>query len=73
VLSVGQSRCDFSYPNDEGLAPRHCELSPQPTGAMVRDQSGGLGTYVRISEEHPLKPGDRFRVGQQTLQVEAQG
>jgi pSer/pThr/pTyr-binding forkhead associated (FHA) protein len=71
VLTVGQGRCDFSYPNDEGLAPRHCEISPLPDGAMIRDLSGGLGTYVRVSDERAIKTGDRLRIGQQTLQVEA--
>lgn len=70
VLTIGQGRCDFSFPSDEGLAPRHCEVAPLPSGAMVRDLSGGLGTYVRISGERLLKAGDRLRVGQQTLQVE---
>lgn len=71
VLTVGQGRCDFSYPTDDGLAPRHCEIAPLPEGAMIRDLSGGLGTYVRVHGERPLKAGDRLRVGQQTLQVEA--
>lgn len=70
VFTIGQAKCDFSYPNDEGLAQRHAEVAPMPTGAMIRDLSGGLGTYVRITGERPLKPGDRIRVGQQTLQVE---
>ncbi len=70
TLTVGQGRCDFSFPNDEGLAPRHCEISPLPDGAMIRDLSGGLGTFVRIDGERPIKAGDRLRVGQQTLQVE---
>lgn len=70
VLTIGQGRCDFSYPNDEGLAPRHCELAPMPTGVMIRDLSGGLGTFVRSAQERALKPGDRIRIGQQTLQVE---
>lgn len=70
VLTVGQGRCDFSYPNDEGLAPRHCEVSPLPDGAMIRDLSGGLGTFVRVQGERAIKSGDRLRVGQQTLQVE---
>lgn len=70
VLTIGQGRCDFSFPSDEGLAPRHCEVAPLPTGAMVRDLSGGLGTFVRVSGERGLKAGDRFRIGQQTLQVE---
>lgn len=70
VLTIGQGRCDFSFASDEGLAPRHCEVAPLPTGAMIRDLSGGLGTFVRIAGERPLKAGDRIRVGQQTLQVE---
>ena len=37
----------------------------------VRDLSGGLGTYVRVKGERPLKTGDRIRIGQQTLQLEA--
>jgi pSer/pThr/pTyr-binding forkhead associated (FHA) protein len=70
VFTIGQGHCDFSYPNDEGMAQRHCELAPLPVGALLRDLSGGLGTYVRISGERPLKVGDRIRIGQQTLQVE---
>jgi pSer/pThr/pTyr-binding forkhead associated (FHA) protein len=71
VLTIGQSRCDFSYANDEGLAPKHCEIAPLPNGAMIRDLSGGLGTYVRVPQERTLKAGDRLRLGQQTIQVEA--
>ncbi len=70
VFTIGQSKCDLSFPSDDGLASRHCELSPNQTGAMIRDLSGGLGTYVRLTGERPLKAGDRLRVGQQTLQVE---
>ncbi len=73
VLTIGQGKCDFSFANDEGLAPRHCEVAPLPTGAMIRDLSAGLGTYVRITGERALKPGDRLRIGQQTLQIEALG
>ena len=71
VLTIGQGKCDFAFGNDDGLAPRHCEVAPMPMGAMIRDLSGGLGTYVKISGERALKPGDRLRIGQQTLQIEA--
>lgn len=71
VLTVGQDHCDFAFSNDEGLAAKHCEVAPMPMGAMVRDLSGGLGTYVRIGGERALKAGDRLRIGQQTIQVEA--
>lgn len=72
LLTIGQAHCDLSFPQDEGLAGRHCELSPSPSGAILRDLSGGLGTYVRIPSgtERPLRPGDRVRIGQHILQVE---
>lgn len=70
ILTIGQGKCDLSFPSDDGMAPRHCELSPMPGGAMIRDLSGGLGTFVRVQHERVLKAGDRVRIGQQTLQVE---
>ncbi|MFP2913251.1 FHA domain-containing protein, partial [Pyxidicoccus sp. 3LFB2] len=75
LLTIGQANCDLSFPGDEGLAGRHCELSPTPTGALLRDLSGGLGTYIRLASgvERPLRPGDRVRLGQHVLQVENLG
>ncbi len=75
LLTIGQAHCDFSFPQDEGLAGRHCELSPTATGAMLRDLSGGLGTYVRIppSTERPLRSGDRVRIGNHVFQVDLLG
>jgi pSer/pThr/pTyr-binding forkhead associated (FHA) protein len=75
LLTIGQANCDFCYPQDEGLAGRHCELSFTLSGAQLRDLSGGLGTYVRIppSVEWSLRPGDRVRLGQHIVQVELMG
>lgn len=72
-LTIGQANCDLSYPSDADMAPRHCELALQPNGATLRDLSGALGTFVRLSPgtERLLKAGDRLRIGQQLLQVEA--
>jgi len=72
LLTIGSSKCDLSYPGDEGMATRHCELSPTPNGALLRDLSGGLGTFVRLTgTERALNPGDKIRIGNQVLQVEA--
>jgi FHA domain len=75
LLTIGQANCDFSYGQEEGMASRHCELSFSPTGAQLRDLSGGLGTYVRVPPgvERPLRPGDRVRMGQHIVQVEMLG
>ena len=73
MLTIGQTNCDFSFPNDNSLASRHCELAPAAKGAVLRDLSGIRGTFVRIAPgaDRPLNTGDRLRVGQQILQVEA--
>lgn len=75
LLTIGQSHCDLSFANDPSLAPRHCELSPSPVGASLRDLSGGMGTFIRLlpGTEHPLNVGDRVRVGHQVMQVELVG
>jgi pSer/pThr/pTyr-binding forkhead associated (FHA) protein len=75
LLTIGQANCDFSYPQEEGLASRHCELSFTSAGVQLRDLSGGLGTYVRIPAglERPLRTGDRVRLGQHIVQVEMMG
>lgn len=72
TLSLGLSNCDLSFPQDLGMASRHCELSPLPNGALLRDLSGGLGTFVRLlpQQERLIRAGDRVRIGQQTLQIE---
>lgn len=73
LIAIGQRGCDLSFPQDKDLAGRHCELSPIPEGAVLRDLSGTLGTFVRIAPraERSLSPGARFRIGQQVLQIEA--
>lgn len=73
LITVGQTACDLSFPGDQELAVRHVEVTPNATGATVQDLSGGLGTFVRIQPgtERPLHPGDRVRIGQQVLRIEA--
>lgn len=71
LLTIGQSLCDLSFPKDGDMALRHCELSPTQLGATLRDLSGGLGTYVRITGERTVNFGDRIRIGEHVLQVEA--
>ena len=71
ALTLGSSGADLVFAPDTQLAARHCEISPAPQGAVLRDLSGGLGTFVRLAaQERPLKQGDRVRIGQQTLTVE---
>ena len=71
LFTLGQANCDLCLPGEGGIAQRHCEVSPSAQGAMLKDLSGGLGTFIRIGPaERQLLPGDRVRMGQQTLVVE---
>lgn len=73
LMTIGQSGCDLSFPGDQSLAARHCEL--EPAASTLKDLSGGLGTYVRLPAkvDRQIKPGDRVRIGQQVLQIDALG
>ena len=73
TLSLGKApRGDLSFPLDGDLADKHCELTMSNGAALLKDTSGGLGTFIRIppAVDRLLVPGDRLRVGQQTLTVE---
>ncbi|MCI0573804.1 MAG: FHA domain-containing protein [Myxococcaceae bacterium] len=72
LLTIGRANCDLSFPQDESMAARHCELSPQQGSAQLRDLSGGQGTFIRIppQTERPLRVGDRIRLGLHVIQVE---
>ncbi|MBM4381021.1 MAG: FHA domain-containing protein, partial [Deltaproteobacteria bacterium] len=73
TVSIGSGeRTDLCYPGDEGLGVIHCEFSPGIQSGLLRDLSGGLGTFVRIPPgvERRLYPGDRVRVGSQMLRVD---
>ncbi len=73
LLTIGQQQCDLSFPGEDGIAMRHCDLSPSGDHAILRDLSGGLGTWVRIPAgvERQLVPGDRVRIGAHVLKVDA--
>jgi pSer/pThr/pTyr-binding forkhead associated (FHA) protein len=71
LLTLGLAGCDVNFPGEPGLAPRHCELTASSKGALLRDLSAGLGTFVRLGpQERVLQGGDRVRIGDQVLLVE---
>ena len=73
VISVGRSGCDLSFANDAFIAPRHCELALEASGATLRDLGSPDGSFVRLAEfgERLLVPGDTIRLGLQILRAEA--
>ncbi len=71
LLTLGLAGCDVNFPGEPGLAPRHCELTASARGGLLRDLSGGLGTFLRLgTQDRVLQAGDRVRIGDQVLAVE---
>lgn len=72
-LTVGQMNCDFCFPHDDSVATAHCEVAPCREGALLKDLSAGIGTFLRITPgaDRAMNVGDQIRIGQQILQVEA--
>ncbi len=69
------SACDWSLPDpDKHISSRHCEVTFGDGAYVLKDLSTN-GTFLngaseRMGGEHPIKSGDRFRVGPFELEAE---
>jgi hypothetical protein len=65
VVSVGREGTMVRFPEDETLAPLHCELRPAGNALEVVDKSGDLGTFVMVPPggERKVAEGTRVRLG----------
>lgn len=72
IIAIGRSGCELSFPNDESLNGRHCEVVIDGGNATLRDLGSPEGTFIRLGPgvEHPLNPGDTVRMGLQLLRIE---
>ncbi len=65
------STCDITLPEPE-ISRRHARLVFQAGGYAVEDLGSTNGTFVneqRVVGPHPLRPGDRIRLGPKTVLV----
>lgn len=60
-------------PGSEQVSRRHCAIVRTDEGALIRDFNSRNGVFVngkRIEGEHPLKTGDRIKIGPIELEVQ---
>ena len=68
VVVGKSSRADFSFPEDQYLSRRHCEIVSTGRGLVVRDLGSTNRTYLIVRDEKPLESGDRIVLGEQLFE-----
>jgi len=67
---AGRVDAPLLFDEDPFLSPTHANFRYVNSKLHVRDENSVNGVYIRIRSEAPLRPGDRFLVGEQVLDVE---
>ena len=65
-ITLGSDRSCPLKQTGEGIAPKHCTLTPTPLGILVKDLGTESGTFIdneRITQETLLEPGGLLKVG----------
>jgi pSer/pThr/pTyr-binding forkhead associated (FHA) protein len=60
----GRATGDLVFPEDPFISGTHCTIERGADGLVyLADLGSTNGTFVRLSAEHPIRPGDVLRVG----------
>ena len=69
-LIIGREQGDIVFSDDEFMSRRHALLQFRSNRAMISDQGSSNGTYVRLTGQHILDPGQMIRLGDELLRFE---
>ena len=70
-LHLGRERGDVLFSEDGYVSGLHCRVAPGADGRVyLTDVGSSNGTFVRLSGEHQLAPGDILLMGQQVFRVD---
>jgi len=69
-LIIGREQGDIVFSDDEFMSRRHALLQFRGNRAMISDQGSSNGTYVRLTGQHVLDPGQMIRLGDELLRFE---
>lgn len=67
---IGKDVGPVAFLDDPYISSRHCRIFFVEDRLFVEDLNSRNGVYRWLRGEHPLRVGDRFRVGRQLLQLE---
>lgn len=68
---IGRNSGNITFPHDEFMSGKHAKITKQGNRLMLTDEGSRNGTFVRITGEIELKPGDTILVGKQLFKVES--
>jgi pSer/pThr/pTyr-binding forkhead associated (FHA) protein len=69
-LVLGREQGDIVFSDDEFMSRRHALLQFRNGSALLSDLGSSNGTFVRLTGQHPLAPGEMIRLGDELLRFE---
>jgi pSer/pThr/pTyr-binding forkhead associated (FHA) protein len=67
---IGRSNGNVVFPHDGFMSGRHARIARRGGTFVLTDEGSRNGTFVKISGEVELKPGDMILVGKQLFRFE---
>lgn len=69
-LLLGRVEGDVTFSHDGYMSGRHASVIERGGRYYLKDENSRNGTFIRISNEVELKPGDTFLIGKQLLRFD---
>lgn len=69
-LVIGREQGDIVFSDDEFMSRRHALLQFRNGCALLSDLGSSNGTFVRLTGQHALAPGEMIRLGDELLRFE---
>jgi pSer/pThr/pTyr-binding forkhead associated (FHA) protein len=70
-VKIGRDLGDWLFPYDQTMSSKHAEVRSEDLEFIVLDDGSRNGIAVAVRGEKPVKAGQRFLIGDQTLRVES--
>ena len=70
-VKIGRDFGDWLFPYDQTMSSKHAEVRSEDLEFIVLDDGSRNGIAVAVRGEKPVKAGQRFLIGDQTLRVES--
>lgn len=72
VITLGREGCDFDFPGDTSLSPRHASILHDGESYSLRDEGSATGVFLRLPStgKMAIEPGDLLSAGRQFLLLE---
>ena len=69
---IGRENCDFNYPQDTLISPRHASVAVREGKLVLKDLNSQNGSFVRQRQDTELSPGDIFLLGRELFRFVTQ-